>query len=457
MSLTQEAGDVMVVLDINRNLRCRAAIRRIVGLTGLLLICAFFVPETPLMAQERPPASDSAASSFGQQTSKKLALVIGNGAYRSLVALPNAINDANDVCAALTSIGFKTTCLSDLPTRRALREAIRLFAADAKAGAETFFFYAGHGLQYGGENYLIPTETQIWSEADIDFEGVGLSYLLQSLEQARSFPNVIVLDACRDNPFGQNARFRVEKGLARVEPPVGTVLIYATSPNKAALDGSGRNGLFTKHFLSHLSIAGIQLDEMLRQVSKGVEDEARNSYRFEQVPYRSSSYSGSYCLAGCEDPNVVDVIKAIETQRNELNLKLEHVSEENARLKVQAQAGADQIAKLEQHIARLAEQEKTKGLQSTDVAHDLERARAELAAVRAEQTRRDAVERENQRKMKELEGLRAELQRQAVEIEEYRRKIRELEVAKERSRGVEDGRQQRKEPPARPGVIVPSF
>jgi uncharacterized caspase-like protein len=410
-----------------------------------------------LQAQPAGSSQERAAIPSERQVRKKIALVIGNARYRSLVALNNPGNDASDVCTALKAIGFKTTCILDIPTRRELREAIRIFATEAGSGAETFFFYAGHGIQWNGENYLIPTEAQIVNEADIDFEGVGLSYLMRSLEDARSYPNVIILDACRDNPFGKNARFRVEKGLARIDPPVGTALAYATSPNKAALDGSGRNGLFTKHLLSRISEFGLQLDEMLRQVSKGVEDEARNSYRFEQVPYRSSSYSGSYCLAGCDDPKLVDRVKEIETQRNALNRKLEQVSAENARLKAQAQSGADEIARLEQRIARLADDEKSKGLQSVDVRHELDRARSELATMKAEQARRDAVERENQRRMTDLEGLRAELQRQAAEIEEYRRKIRELEIARERSRGLENAPQQSGERPQRPAVIVPSF
>lgn len=449
MSRIRETGDSMGFLAVDRSLFLWMAFVRAfsaAGQTLILALCAL----TPVLA-----AQDNAAAT--SQAPRKLALVIGNGAYRSLIPLPNPVNDANDVCAALTAIGFKATCLRDLPTRRELREAIRLFAAEAKPGTETFFFYAGHGLQANGENYLIPTEAQIWTGADIDFEGVGLSYLLQSLDQARSYPNVIVLDACREDPFGKNSRFRVEKGLARVEPPGGTVLVYATSPNKTALDGSGRNGLFTKHLLVRLPTAGLQLDEMFRQVSKGVEDEARETYRFEQVPYRSSSYSASYCLAGCEDPEVTDRVRAIEAQRNELTRRLEQVSEENARLKTQARTGAEQIGKLEEHISRLTEQQTTKGLQSIDAVRELERARSELEAVKAEQARRDAVEKENQRKMRELEGLRTELQRQAAEIDEYRRKIRELEMAKERSRGMQEIPQQQVNQPQKSGVIVPSF
>lgn len=423
----------------------------------LVVCCALVSFAFPAVSQERAIKTATAVPLEVAPTRKRVALVIGNTAYRSLVPLPNAINDANDVCAALKTIGFKTTCLADVTTRRQLREAIQAFAADAAAGAETFFFYAGHGIQSNGENYLIPTEAQILTEADIDFEGVGVGYLLQSLEQARSYPNVIVLDACRDNPFGRNARFRVEKGLARIDPPVGTVLAYATAPNKTALDGTGRNGLFTKHLLSRMTDFGIQLDEMLRQVAKGVEDEARSAYRVEQVPYRSSSYSGSYCLAGCDDPKLQDRVKEIEAQRNELNRKLEQVSAENARLKAQAQSGADEISRLEQHIARLTADETAKGASNSNVRQELERARSELAAMKFEQTRRDTIERENQKRMAELEGLRTELQRQAAEIDEYRRKIHELEVSRERSRGLDDSARQQKNTPQKPAVIVPSF
>lgn len=388
----------------------------------------------------------------------KVALVIGNAAYRSLAPLKNARNDAADVCAAMQSIGFDAICIFDVATRRELREAIRAFAAKAGAapGAETFFFYAGHGVQARGENYLIPTDSQIWSEADVDFEGVGLSYLLSSLEQARSYPNVIVLDACRDNPFGDGSRIRVEKGLARIDPPVGTVLAYATAPNKTALDGSGKNGLFTKHLLMRLTVAGLQLDEMFRSVSNAVEEEARTAYRFEQVPYRSSSYSASYCLAGCEDPKLLEQAKDIEKQWTELNRKLQEMSDENERLKAQAGRGADEIAELEMRVARLLD-EKAKGSEAEDVGRALDDARSELESVKADQARRDALEKDNQRRMVELEGLREELGRQAIEIEEYRKKIRDLESARARSTRPEENLRSLEQRPRRPGVIVPNF
>lgn len=386
-------------------------------------------------------------------TQNRVALVIGNSDYSSLATLANPTNDANDVCAALRTLGFKATCLANVSTRREFREAIHRFLENVAPGTETFFFYAGHGLQYRGENYLLPTEAQIWSDADIDFEGVSVSYLLQSLDQARSYPNVIVLDACRDNPFRKNTGFRVEAGLARIDPPVGTVLAYATAPNSAALDGKGRNGLFTKHLLTRMTVPGLQLDEMFRQVSNAVENEARTAYRFSQVPYRSSSYSGSHCLAGCEDPALANRIQQIEIQRNELNRKLEQVSIENERLKAQAQKGADDVARLEQRITRLTAETDAKGLEN----RELERAQAELEAVRTEQARRDRREQQNQRTLRELESLRAELQAQAAEMEAYRQKIRELETNRDEFRSVTPSPQNSKERSQKPHVIVPSF
>lgn len=417
----------------------------------LLMIAAGLVASLGAWAQgfnrEQLPQRGAGASGH------RVALVIGNGNYQSLAPLANPANDAEDVCAALRSIGFRATCLANVPTRHAFRDAIQTFLADIAPGTETFFFYAGHGLQHRGENYLLPTEAEISSDADIDFEGVALGYLLQSLERARSYPNVIVLDACRDNPFRKNTGFRVETGLARVDPPVGTVLAYSTAPNGAALDGKGRNGLFTKHLLSRLSAPGLQLDEMLRQVASAVENEARTDYRFVQVPYRSSSYSTSHCLAGCEDPTISDRLREIEAQRNELNRKLEQAAIENERLKTQAQKGAEDVARLEERIARLGSESASQGTQN----QELERAKAELEAVRAEQTRRDRREQENERTLRELENLRAELQSQAVAMEEYRQRIRELESSRDELRSATPSSKPAKERPQKPHVIVPSF
>lgn len=397
-------------------------------------------------------------SSARQAPSKKTALVIGNESYRHLISLSNPGNDAKDMCALLKKLDYKTTCLLNTPTRRELRDAIQQFTANAKDGGETFFYYAGHGIQSHGENYLIPVDARIISEPDIDFEGVSLSYLLQSLAVARTSPNIIILDACRNNPFGAGSRFVVSKGLARVDPPVGTILAYATSPNKVAMDGTGRNGLFTKHLLTHMAIPGVPLDEMFRKIAAGVEEEATRSYSYEQVPYRSSSYSAKYCIAGCEDREKDDRLRDIENQRRELNQKLEQAYEENARLKAQAQRGENDIATLEKRIARLLQEDALKGQQDKNVLRDLEAARSQLSAVQREQAERMAIERENAKKMQEFEELRLELQKSATELDEYRKRVRKLEAdQKSREAAQREAPPQPAEQARKPRVILPNF
>lgn len=420
----------------------RSAIRRLS--TVLFVVFIFF----PFMAVSQE------LSSFKQRT----ALVIGNESYRHLTSLNNPGNDAKDMCAVLKKLNYKTTCLLNTPTRRELRNAIQLFVADAKNGGETFFYYAGHGVQSHGENYLIPVEANIVSEPDVDFEGVGLSYLLQSLAVARTSPNIIILDACRNNPFGSSSRFFLSKGLARVDPPVGTMLAYATSPNKVAMDGVGRNGLFTKHLLAHLAIPGVPLDEMFRKIAAGVEDEAKRAYSYDQVPYRSSSYSAMYCIAGCGDKEKDERLREIESQRGDLNRKLEQAYEENAKLKAQAQRGESDIIELEKRIARLLQEDALKGQQDKSIVKDLETARSELLAVQREQAQRIAVERENAKKMLEFEALRAELQKSSIELDEYRKRVRELEAdQKSRNAAQRESPQQPTEQPKKNRVILPNF
>ncbi len=431
---------------IHRTSLRRLAIR---GLSaGLLVNLLFYTSaafsQDPSLARQAP--------------AKKTALVIGNESYRHLTSLNNPGSDARDMCALLKKLDYKTTCLINTPTRRELRDAIQQFTANAKDGSETFFYYAGHGVQSHGENYLIPVEARIISEPDIDFEGVSLSYLLQSLAVARTSPNIIILDACRNNPFGSSSKLLISQGLARVDPPVGTILAYATSPNKVAMDGTGRNGLFTKHLLTHLAIPGFSLDEMFRKIAAGVEEEATRTYSYEQVPYRSSSYSAKYCIAGCEDREKDKRLRDIENQHSELNQKLEQAYQENARLKAQAQRGENDIAALEKRIARLLQEDALKGQQDQNVLRDLEAARSQLSAVQEEQAQRMAIERENAKRMQEFEELRMELQKSSTELDDYRKRVRKLEAdQKSREAAQREAPPPTTDQPRKTRVILPNF
>ncbi len=424
----------------------------------------FLTLVSPAIADEmmlRKIADASTVALRGDQTTgdgKRIALVIGNSNYRHLTRLANPRNDAKDMCSSLRMLSFEVICAQDVATRRELREMVRRFMTELSPGTVSFFYYAGHGVQVNDQNYLLPIEADITSEADVDYEGVNLAYLLQGLAVARSAPNIVVLDACRDNPFPNARQTFMAKGLARVDPPVGTILVYATGPNHGAMDGEGRNGLFTKHLLQHLSKPGVKIDEMLQLVAKGVEEEAKKNYKFEQTPYRSSSFSGGLCLAGCGDPATESRLEEIRKQRDTLNAKLSSLADENERLRSQAQQGATAISKLEQRVRQLMEETTKHGEEAGVAKGRLEQARNELARARALQDERARVERENSTRVTELKQLRADLQAKEVEIDQYRHRIDLLEQEKSRrTETLRDAATPKDARPSQKSVVVPSF
>lgn len=383
-------------------------------------------------AQSRsvPDTAAPAAASPGEPG--RVALVIGNANYRALPKLPNPRNDAQDMCASLRRLGFAVVCAIDVPTRRALRELVREFSRKLQPGSLAMFYFAGHGVQFRGENFLLPADIEARSSADIEDEALSLSYVLRSLEEARSAPNVVVLDACRDNPFSRSAEIGATRGLARTEPPLGTVLVYATAPNAVAIDGNERNGLFTKHLLANLPRPGLKLEELMQVVAKSVEDEARAAYRMEQVPFRSSSFAGSYCLAGCENAQFAEKLDQIAKQSEEAMRRIKLLGDENARLRAEAQERASRIADMETRIARLNDASSRSGTQAKEAEDELRRLHAELDAARQRQLERDRAQQREGEREKELIDLRgrlAVLQRQAGELVDAKEQRRLTEQA----------------------------
>jgi hypothetical protein len=235
--------------------------------------------------------------------SKRAALVIGNSAYEKVPKLANAVNDAVDICHALVRMDFRASCYYDLSSRRESREAIQRFVQSLSRTDTVFIYYAGHGVQSANENYLLPTSVDPRSVADIEEDGLGLSYVLRSLEEARSGPNIVILDACRETLLSTRLR-GLGRGLAATEPPANTILVYATAPNQNAYDSAGsrsRNGLFAKHLLLHMNKSGLSVDQLFGIVAESVQKEAQENNVY-QLPYRNSAISASYCLAGCANP-----------------------------------------------------------------------------------------------------------------------------------------------------------
>lgn len=173
-----------------------------------------------------------------------LALVIGNGNY-SVSPLKNPANDARDFAAILQKLGFQVIHEENI-TRRQMDDAIRIFYSKLRNGETGLFYYAGHGMQVKGRNYLIPVGARIESESDVEHEPIDAGRILGKMEDAGNPVNIVIIDACRDNPFAKSFRSS-RAGLARMDAPVGSIVAYATAPDSVAADGTGRNGVYTKH------------------------------------------------------------------------------------------------------------------------------------------------------------------------------------------------------------------
>lgn len=208
---------------------------------------------------------------------KRVALVIGNAAYAQANALTNPVNDAADMAKALTEAGFDVTLGLDLD-RGGFNEKLRAFSR-ALDGADTaLLFYAGHGLQVAGHNYLVPVDAGLGSERDLDFEAISLDFVLRQMEVGREGKtSIVILDACRDNPLARNlARSMgtrsaaVGSGLAEVQTGVGTFIAYSTQPGNVALDGAGRNSPFTAALTAHVLEPGRNLTALMIEVRNDV-------------------------------------------------------------------------------------------------------------------------------------------------------------------------------------------
>lgn len=209
------------------------------------------------------------------QKQPRVALVIGNANYEE-GALSNPVNDATDMAKALRELDFEVTLLQNQDLR-SMETAINDFSRQLRKGGVGVFYYAGHGVQVEGENYLIPLKAQLLNEKDARYEAVALGKVLNAMEEARNQVNIIIIDACRDNPFyrrwrssrrGSNVR-----GLTAVSPPSGIIIAYATREGNTAADGVGqRNSPFTSALLENIKKPNIDVQLMFRRVSTSVKE-----------------------------------------------------------------------------------------------------------------------------------------------------------------------------------------
>jgi len=242
----------------------------------------------------------SAALSAQQNSAPpKYALVIGNGAYTNLGSLTNPVNDASDISAVLLSLGFTVDKIVNGDLDQMENAVIRLKnRLSTSEDAYGFFFYAGHGVQSGGENYLIPVDANIPDENFLRNRAVSVQAVLDELNDARNSLNVVVLDACRDNPFGW-AR-SANRGLAIItRQPADSIIVYSTSAGQTASDGTGRNGLFTSQLLNNLRDPSLEVAEVFKRTGADVSSVSNRR----QVPavynqFFGTAYLGTVSIQG---------------------------------------------------------------------------------------------------------------------------------------------------------------
>ncbi len=232
-----------------------------------------------------------AQNRLAMQKQYRTALVIGNAQYKLAAELANPINDATDIANSLRKLGFEVTLLKDADLRQ-MEQAIENFNRNLRQGGTGLFYFAGHGTQVDGENYLIPIDARLEREQDVRYESLPVGKLLNVMEDASNDVNIIILDACRNNPFGRKWR-SFQRGLAPPTQTVkGTLIAYATSPGKTALDGEGRNSPYTTALLQHMKTPDLDVEQMFKQVRADVLKETRGK----QTPWESSSLVGSFAF-----------------------------------------------------------------------------------------------------------------------------------------------------------------
>ena len=261
------------------------ALKRMVGHRGLRILAA---AATALFALVTVTFTGAQAS-----TGKRVAMVIGNSAYEHAPQLANPANDASDMAIALRSIGFTVVEGIDL-TNRGMRDKIREFSSELRGAEVGMLFYAGHGLQVNGRNYLAPIDAKLQFESDLDFETIPLEFVQRQMEREVK-TLLLFLDACRDNPLTRSFKSASRsggagKGLAEIKSAPGTLIAFSTDPNNVALDGKGRNSPFTKALLTNIDRPDIEIQTMMTDVRQEVFSDTDE----QQTPWINSSLLGRF-------------------------------------------------------------------------------------------------------------------------------------------------------------------
>lgn len=221
-------------------------------------------------------------------TESRLALLIGNSSYKNS-PLANPVNDVRLMEAALKDSGF-TVIKAENASIREMRRLVRDFGDKLKAtGGVGLFYFAGHGVQVRGENFLVSTDSDIRNEDEVADDSINANVVLEKMQSAGNRVNLVILDACRNNPFAVRSRTAVS-GLANMSAPSGSLVAYATAPGSVASDGNGKNGLYTEHLAKVLRQPGLAVEEVFKQVRAAVRRDSNN----QQTPWENTALEGQF-------------------------------------------------------------------------------------------------------------------------------------------------------------------
>jgi hypothetical protein len=251
------------------------------NLAGFCFMFTLLLSPSTYAQQERQLTLESSNSE------RRVALVIGNSAYE-VAPLKNPVNDARNMAQTLAALGFEVIHREDL-SQKDMKRAIRDFGARIRNGGIGLFYYAGHGVQVKGVNYLVPVDAKVESEEEVEYECVDAGFVLAQMETARNSMNIMILDACRNNPFVRSFR-SASGGLAQMDAPSGTLIAYATAPGSVASDGNAQNGIYTQELLKFMRTEDLSIEEVFKRVRISV----RNLTQDKQTPWESSSLTGDF-------------------------------------------------------------------------------------------------------------------------------------------------------------------
>ncbi|MCK5097148.1 MAG: caspase family protein [Desulfobacteraceae bacterium] len=256
----------------------------------------------------------------------RIALVIGNSSYQSAL-LKSPVNDARGMANALSECGFQVILKQNV-SNEDMKKAVHIFEMKLREGDTVgLFYFAGHGVQFQGSNFLIPIGSTIKSEGDVEFEAMNAGFIINKMKDAGNDINIVILDACRINPFSRSFKTSTQ-GLAPMDAPIGAIVAYASAPDSLAVDGEGKNSPYTKNLIKNIQIPHISIEKVLKRVRIAVASETRNK----QVTWESSSLIREFCfisgkqnnfsnISEVEQENLVQQKQKLEKQKLDLEYK----------------------------------------------------------------------------------------------------------------------------------------